>query len=381
MVVGDSEVSGRRFRFVKTQPFHNDVVGQIVFLCRINRHRLRNSFLWLWESLHQSSKALFALRPEDGIGKGRVSELNIKCSNVFNDERLAILQIDGIADLIWESLLCGCLRRFWMMLPDMAGAEVSLKFLPADGDGVFAICIGKGIEHVIIGDLRQDKLGSAVSVRSENDEVVVGGILQRRQLCLFHSQPLRSLSFGYCLSDFFQVAFCLPFAREFLCDAFLVHIVSIVQIVPYCIAGFCLDQGKAFIRFHRVLCGGLLCISEHFIDRRRRLRLVLFALNFFSGNLTQPENFYWGKKAVLMDELCNPTLYLWPAQGGFLICSGYRNMQGLVFRAAILSRKPCGSASLPFMFFHIPHNSPLAFKTAVPRPQRLINADFFHSAL
>ena len=154
MVVGDSEVSGRRFRFVKTQPFHNDVVGQIVFLCRINRHRLRDSFLWLWESLHQSSKALFALRPEDGIGKGRVSELNIKCSNVFNDERLAILQIDGIADLIWESLLCGCLRRFGMILPDMAGAEVSLKFLPADGDGVFAICIGKGVEHVIIGDLR-----------------------------------------------------------------------------------------------------------------------------------------------------------------------------------------------------------------------------------
>ena len=45
MVVGDPEVSGRRFRFVKTQPFHNDVVGQIVFLCRINRHSLRDSFL------------------------------------------------------------------------------------------------------------------------------------------------------------------------------------------------------------------------------------------------------------------------------------------------------------------------------------------------
>ena len=38
MVVGDPKVSGRRLRLVKTQPFHNDVIGQIVFLYQINCH-------------------------------------------------------------------------------------------------------------------------------------------------------------------------------------------------------------------------------------------------------------------------------------------------------------------------------------------------------
>ena len=98
------------------QTLNDDIIGQTVFFCRINRFcfccHARGWFghgaLRLRVTRHEPHKALHTLGAEDGITERRVLKLNGGISHLCDNECLAILQIDGIANGVWE----WCLLRF-----------------------------------------------------------------------------------------------------------------------------------------------------------------------------------------------------------------------------------------------------------------------------
>ena len=94
------------------QTLNDDIIGQTVFFCRINRFcfcchargRFGHGTLGLWVTSHEPHKALRALGTEDGIAKRRVLKLDRRFSDFRYDKCLAILQIDSIAYGIRKSV-------------------------------------------------------------------------------------------------------------------------------------------------------------------------------------------------------------------------------------------------------------------------------------
>ena len=86
------------------QGLNDNIVGKIVFLCRVNGNGFRAHFLLrlraslrLRELLHKMRKTFEALRTENWIEQGRVTERYVHIRDALYDEWLAVLQIDRIS--------------------------------------------------------------------------------------------------------------------------------------------------------------------------------------------------------------------------------------------------------------------------------------------
>ena len=138
MIVRDFEILCRRIGFGGLDRLDDYIVRQMIFLCRIFRDCLNGVIgFWLREPFHQTGKVFTALSPENGVRKRRITELNIEHSDVLDEERFAVFQIDSIADFIQERRLCflysGFCRGFFAFIPfrvkDALDGFVSLRLI------------------------------------------------------------------------------------------------------------------------------------------------------------------------------------------------------------------------------------------------------------
>ena len=83
-------------------------------------------------------------------------------------------------------------------------------------------------------------------------------------------------------------------------------------------------------------------------------------------DVVKPVLFRFGVEPVLLDELGNPALYLWPGQHRSFGAFRANRKRGLAVAAVKFMSQPCGGIFLPRMVFHVTDNSVFAFNFAIP---------------
>ena len=140
------------------------------------------------------------------------------------------------------------------------------------------------------------------------------------------------------------------------------------------------DSGRRF--WHRsllqsghILAGGdLLHIGYDLFHKGGRLVPALLQLlpNSSGINIREMLQLRLCKKSVLVYQLCNLALHLWPWEVLVLIHAGELDRESRQ-TAAVLPAKPCGGVLLAGVVRHIAGNGPLAVRIPVPGLQGSVN--------
>ena len=268
----------------------------------------------------QTGKAFTAFSTEDRVAQRRVTELDVELTDLFNDEGLAVLQIDRIAGTEWE-LRRGVLLLVALRVENTLHRLVSLRLVEDHAlDPVF---------RRFPGFKRIDR--AAFAVENQVAAVAVDVIVT-------------------------QVGSFKGFHNLF-----------------HALRGKLRRRGLFFLCF---LCGNLLCIRHNLLDKGTVSSLFRGGKPFPNGNrvdVVKVVLLLLCIETVVMNELGDSLLHHLPCQLCGLRAPGTDSKVAVGVFTAIFAGKPRGGIFLLRMLPHIADNGVLAFNSAVPGADRIVN--------